>query len=180
MKKLATAVIFGLLMVNISVSAQNLKKGKFGLGIDGVETTTRFAAKYYLSDKFAVEAIGWFDMISPKENTPAGQIKVEGVNYVAGLDALYHFNMDNFAPYIGVEALFISDKPGGFYVSEPGVKNSLQSGIVLGTEYFISDHFSIGLKEKIDTEFGLSRSAKDEISKWHFSTKGEITGRFYF
>ena len=83
MKKLATAVIFGLLMVNISVSAQNLKKGKFGLGIDGVETTTRFAAKYYLSDKFAVEAIGWFDMSSPKENTPAGQIKVDGVNYVA-------------------------------------------------------------------------------------------------
>jgi hypothetical protein len=62
-----------LLILNVSISAQIFKKGKFGIGIDGVETTTRFAAKYYLSDQFAVEALGWFDMSSPKKKQPRGK-----------------------------------------------------------------------------------------------------------
>ena len=180
MKKLATIIILGLFTLNIGVSAQSLKKGKFGIGIDGVETSTNFAAKYYFTDQFALEAIGWFDMNSPNEETPAGKIKVDGINYVAGMDALYHFEMGNFTPYVGVETLFQSDKAGGFFEQEPGVKTKLLTGIVLGTEYFIGEHFSIGLKERIDTEFGLSRSAINENNNGHISTKGEITGRFYF
>ena len=109
-----------------------------------------------------------------------GQIKVDGINYIVGLDALYHFNMENFAPYVGVETLFRSDKPGGFFIEEPGVRTVLQTGLVLGTEYFISSHFSIGFKERIDTEFGISKSALNENNTRRFTTKGEITGRFYF
>ena len=180
MKKLLVTIVLGIMILSITAPAQNLKKGKFGLGIDGVESTTRFAAKYYLTDEFAMEAIGWFDMNSPNTETPAGQQKFDGVNYVIGLDALYHFDMEKFSPYLGVEALFNSDKPGGFFIAEPGVRNDLQVGIVLGVEYFISNSFSIGVKEKIDTEFRLSNKSAYQNSSRHIGTKGEITGRFYF
>jgi len=180
MKKLFAVIVGGILIFSSNASAQNLKTGKFGLGIDGVETTTRFAAKYYLTDQFAMEAIGWFDMSSPNSETPEGLQKYDGVNYVIGVDALYHFDMENFAPYLGVEALFNSNKPSGFYAAEPSVRNDLQVGVVLGVEYFISNSFSIGVKEKIDTEFRLSDKSAYQNSSRHFSTKGEITGRFYF
>jgi hypothetical protein len=88
--------------------------------------------------------------------------------------------MGNVAPYLGVEALFLSDKPGGFFEQEPGVKTRLQTGLMLGAEYYMGLHFSLGFKERIDTEFGISRSAINENNNGHVSTKGEITGRFKF
>jgi hypothetical protein len=179
MKKSLSLLVIGLLVLSANVSAQSSRKGKFGLGIDGVESTNMLAT-YYVSNQFSTDIIAGFDYYSPGADAPSGQTKVDGVNYRVGLDALYHFNIEKVSPYFGVEALFQSEKQGGFYAQEPDMKNSIAAGLVLGAEYFLNDNFSIGIKERVDANFKLSRDIPKEETDTYINTKTQVTGRFYF
>lgn len=179
MKRLTYFFAVALLMASTSLFAQDSNKGKFGLGIDGVDSPN-LLAKYYVSDQFATEFILGFDVYSPGGDAPIGQTKVTGTTFRVGLDGLYNLKLGKVSPYIGAEVLFQTQKEGGFYVKEPDSKNEIFANLVLGAEYFIDDHFSFGVKHRIGADIKLSRDIPYEETDTYFKTSTQVTARFYF
>lgn len=185
MKKLLGSFVIIALLVSVSYaqegnsSIKTDRNRKIGLGIDGVNSPN-LAAKYFITNNVALEVTAGFNLFSPGGDALAGQTKVTGSDIRAGLACLYHFEGTDFVPYIGIDGMFETNKTGGFYVVEPDPKNSLQANFILGCEYFIAKHFSIGLKEKLGVEFQLSRDIPKEETDFLMNTSSTITARYYF
>ncbi len=179
MKKLQFILAAVIMMISVS-SAQAIKPGKFGLGLDGATSSPNLAVKYFVSDKVATEFLVGFNYYSPGGDAAAGFTKVDGTDFRVGLAVLYHFNDSEFSPYVGIEGLYESSKDAGFYLLEPDAKNSIQGNLVVGGEYFIAKQFSFGLKEKFGVISQLSRDIPKEESSTSLRTATELTARFYF
>lgn len=175
MKRLTYLVAVAFLMAS-TLFAQ--EKGKFGLGIDVVESPN-LLAKYFVSDQFATEFVLGFEVFSPGGDAPTGQTKVTGTSFRIGLDGLYHFNVGKVSPYVGAEVLFQNMKEGGFYTQEPDARNEVFANLVLGAEYFIDKNFSFGVKNRIGADIKLSRDILKEEIDTFFKTF-QLTARFYF
>jgi outer membrane protein W len=178
MKKYLYTLVLTALLASASF-AQTDKTGKFGIGIDDVNSPN-LAVKYFFNDKIATEFLVGFNLYSPGGDTPYGETKVTGTDFRVGLSLLYHFSAGDFSPYVGVDGLFETNKTGGFYTVEPDAKNSVQADLVLGGEYFIAKQFSVGLKEKIGFDIKLSRDIPKEDSDFYMNTSTVVTARFYF
>lgn len=177
MKRITYLFAAAFLMASASLFAQD--KGKFGLGLDGVESPN-LLAKYFVSDQFATEFILGFDVYSPGGDAPTGQTKVTGTAFRIGLDGLYHFQLGKVSPYVGAEVLFQNMKEGGFYTQEPDARNEVFANLVLGAEYFIDKNFSFGVKHRIGADIKLSRDVPKEETDTFFKTSTQLTARFYF
>ncbi|WP_041355945.1 hypothetical protein [Melioribacter roseus] len=179
MKKLLLTLWLMLAAFSLT-NAQTSLKGTFGLGIDGVDSPN-LSAKLFLSDKVAMEFMAGLNLYAPGGDEPVGYTKVTGINYRCGLGFYYNFNhTENLMPYLGLDALFESEKDGGFFVTEPDAKNRLKLNFVLGAEYFISSHFSIGLKEKLGCKIDFSRDLPKEETDFYLITGAIITAKYYF
>jgi len=178
MKKITLALFTVLLMTAIT-PAQNITAGKIGLGIDGV-TSTNLAGKYYWSDKLSSEVLFGFNLYSPGGDAAAGKTKVTGTDFRIGASLLYNFSDGDFVPYTGVEVLYNTSKTGGFYTTEPDAKNIIDANFVLGGEYFVSKHFSVGIKEKFGLEAQLKRDIPKEENDIYLNTATTVTARYYF
>ncbi|MEJ5350869.1 MAG: outer membrane beta-barrel protein [Melioribacteraceae bacterium] len=179
MKKLTYFFAVALLLASTSLFAQDSNQGKFGLGIDGVDSPN-LLAKYYVSDEFATEFMLGFDIYSPGGDAPRGQTKVTGTAFRVGLDGLYNFKVGKVTPYIGAEVLYQNMKEGGFFAVEPDAKSELFANLVLGAEYFIDNHFSFGIKHRIGADIKFSRDIPKEETDTYFKTSTQLTARFYF
>lgn len=185
MKKLYSTMLVLAFLVSISFaqesnsSTQPNRTGKFGLGIDGI-SSPNLAVKYFFKNNIAMEVTAGFNLYSPGGDEFADQTKVTGTDIRFGLAFLYHFMGNNFVPYLGIDGLFESNKSGGFYVHEPDAKNSVQTNLIVGGEYFIAKQFSIGLKEKLGFDFQLSRDIPKEETEFRMNTNTIITARYYF
>jgi outer membrane protein W len=178
MKKLVMAIVLTTVLT-VASFAQTDKAGKFGIGIDDVNSPN-LAVKYFFSDKVASEFLVGFNLYSPGGDAPAGYTKVTGTDFRVGLSLLYHFSAGDFSPYVGVDGLFETNKTGGFYSIEPDAKNSVQANLVIGGEYFIAKQFSVGLKEKLGVDIKLSRDVPKEETDLYMNTSTVVTARFYF
>jgi outer membrane protein W len=179
MKKLQFILAAVIMLVSVS-TAQVIKPGKIGLGLDGATSAPNLALKYFFSDKIATEVLVGFNLYAPGGDTPQGATKVTGTDFRIGLAGFYHFSDGEFSPYFGVEALYESNKSGGFYLVEPDAKNSIKANLVLGGEYFPAKQFSIGLKEKFGLDAELSRDIPKEENDLYLKTATELTVRYYF
>jgi outer membrane protein W len=178
MKKMALA-LFAVLLMTAITPAQNITAGKIGLGIDGV-TSPNLAAKYYWTNNLSSEILLGFNLYSPGGDAVAGQTKVTGTDIRVGASLLYNFSDGDFVPYTGVEVLYNTKKVGGFYTTEPDAKNIIDANLVFGGEYFVSKHFSVGIKEKIGFEAQLSRDIPKEENDIYLNTATTVTARYYF
>ncbi|MDP4116974.1 MAG: hypothetical protein Q8903_12615 [Bacteroidota bacterium] len=178
MKKFSLSILAILLFATIT-SAQTAYQGKVGIGIDGVNSPN-LALKYCFSDKVSSEFILGLGVYSPGGDASVGQTKVTGTDFRIGASVLYNLTQGDFIPYVGVEALYETNKSGGFYVKEPDAKNSVHASLVLGGEYFIAKQFSLGLKEKIGADIQLKRDVPKEETDFYLNTATVVTARFYF
>jgi hypothetical protein len=174
---LAAALAPGQVTLNIG---PNLHGGKIGLGLDGITGSPNLLVKYFFTSRLAGEALAGFAVESPGGDTPAGQTKVTGITFRGGLGILYHLLEEQVSPYVGVEILFQSDKPAGFYTQVPDPKNTVMTALVLGGEYFMNERFSFGIKQALGAEFDLARDTPSEPTNKRLATSTLVTGRFYF
>lgn len=158
----------------------NLHAGKIGLGLDGITGSPNLLLKYFFNNQLAGQVIFGFDLDSPGGDAPAGQKKVTGTTFRGGMAFLYHLTQDQVSPYLGVEGIFQSEMPGGFYLNEPDRKNSMIVAAVLGGEYFMNEKFSLGIKHSLGAEIRMKRDRPKEETDLRFSTSTLVTGRFYF
>jgi outer membrane protein W len=178
MKKLMGSLLAVVLFATIA-SAQVTKAGKIGIGVDGV-TSPNLTAKYFFNENIASELTVGANIYSPGGDATTGYTKVTGSDVRVGLSLLYHFTGNEFVPYLGVEGLYETNKEGGFYTKEPDAKNDVVVSAVFGGEYFIAKQFSLGVKEKVGFDFGLSRDIPKEDSDMHIGTSTLVTAKFYF
>lgn len=178
MKKFSLSMLAVLLFATIT-SAQTSYPGKFGIGIDGVNSPN-LALKYCFTDKVSSEFILGLGVYSPGGDAVAGQTKVTGTDFRIGASVLYNLAKGDFVPYIGLEAMYETNKTGGFYVNEPDAKNSVKANLVLGGEYFLGKQFSLGLKEKLGADIQLKRDVPKEETDFYLNTATVVTARFYF
>ncbi|MCE1188846.1 MAG: outer membrane beta-barrel protein [Ignavibacteria bacterium] len=168
------AIVLGL--VSTMSFAQT---GKYGIGIDGV-TSPNIIGAYYFTPSLSGELILGLNVYSPGGDAAPNQTKVTGTDFRIGAACLYHFGQSDLRPYIGVDAIYETVKSGGFYVTEPDAKNSLQANVILGAEYYLAKQFSIGVKEKIGINAQFSRDVPKEENDLYVNTSSVITARFYF
>jgi hypothetical protein len=178
MKKM-TLAIFAILLMTALTPAQNISAGKIGLGIDGV-TSPNLAGKYYWTNNLSSEILLGFNLYSPGGDAAVGQTKVTGTDFRIGASLLYNFGTGDFVPYTGVEVLYNTKKAGGFYTVEPDAKNIIDANLVLGGEYFVAKHFSVGIKESFGLEAQLKRDIPKEENDIYLNTATTVTARYYF
>lgn len=130
----------------------------------------------------AIEGIGALRISSSGADAGPGEKDVTGYTYVIGADVLYHWNvLDDAASYLGAGVVWQGDKPGGIVTIEADAKNSLDLNLLLGGEYFLSDHFSLGIKAEEVLQLGFSRDVPDEPgTDFDLMCRTNITGRLYF
>jgi hypothetical protein len=166
--------------VTLSIGQANLHSGKVGLGLDGITGSPNILLKYFFTDRVAAQAIFGFDIYSPGGDAIAGRTKVNGVTVRGGASLLYHITQDQVTPYIGGEFVYQTSKAAGFYITVPDPKQTLTMSGVFGAEYFISERFSIGIREALGLSIYLSRNVPHEETDTEFATETLMTGRFYF
>jgi len=161
--------------VTVSLGSANLHTGKIGLGVDGITGSPNLLLKYFFNNRLAAQLIAGFSIDSPGGSAPAGTTEVTGIAIRGGASILFHLTQDQVSPYVGVEGLYQTTKPAGFYTVEPGRRNSVAGGAVFGAEYFIIERFSVGIKQRLG--FDLQLDAPEDL---HFDTSTLMTGRYYF
>ncbi len=162
------------------VKASYLHSGKIGLGLDGISGSPNLLMKYFFNNQLAMQVIVGADVDLPGGTEPAGQTKVNGLTVRGGLSLLVHLTPEQFSPYVGVEGMYQYDKQGGFYNVVPDPKNSIIGGVVGGAEYFLSEKFTIGLKQALGVQVLLKRDFPKEETEIKFNTSALLSGRFYF
>jgi hypothetical protein len=158
----------------------NLHGGKVGLGLDGITGSPNLLMKYFFNNQLAGELIVGGAIDRRGGDAPAGQKKVTGTTLRAGVALLYHLVQEQVSPYVGVEAVFQTEKAAGFYLQEPDAKSTVMAAVILGGEYFMNERFSFGIKHSLGAEFGLKRDVPKENTDVRFATSTLVTGRFYF
>jgi hypothetical protein len=169
----------GLAQVTLNIGP-NLHAGKVGLGLDGITGSPNLLMKYFFTNRLAGELIAGIAIDAPGGDAAAGQTKVTGTTLRGGVGLLYHLMEEQVSPYVGVEALFQTDKQAGFYTQAPDAKRTVTAAVVLGGEYFMNERFSFGIKHSLGAEFGLKRDVPRESTNVKFATSTLVTGRFYF
>ena len=157
-----------------------LHAGKIGLGLDGITGSTNLLMKYFVNNQFALQFIVGMDLDQPGGDAPTGSTKETGITVRGGLSLLYHLTQNQVSPYVGVEGIFQSDKPGGFFTVVPDPINTVFVSGVLGGEYFINERFTVGIKQNLGVTIQLKRDIPQMDSNLKFNTSTLMTGRFYF
>jgi len=163
-----------------SLGTARLHKGKIGLGIDGISGSSNILAKYFFNNQLAMQLIAGFDVDLPGGSPPPQQTKVNGITLRGGLSLLVHLSQDQVSPYVGIEGVYQYAKAGGFFSTVPDPKNSFTVSGIFGGEYYISERFTVGLKESIGAEVLLKRTVPEEDTDIALSTSTAVTARFYF
>ncbi|MEW6508875.1 MAG: hypothetical protein AB1432_14130 [Bacteroidota bacterium] len=180
MKTKSIIFVLVLLIIGTNSYAQASRVGKFGVGLDNISSSPNLMFKYYASDNFSLDFIAGADLKFLGDDAPLGQSKVDGYNLRFGLEGSYHFNVDKVSPYLGLQAMYGINQDAGYYTIEPDPKNSLKLGLILGADYFLSEKFSVGIKQNLGFDFQLSRDIPKEETDVLMNTKTELTARFYF
>ena len=179
-----TVIVLGLSLADgqdsLGTKTMRLHAGKIGLGIDGITGSTDFLLKYFFNNQLAFQVIAGFDLDLPGGTAPSGQTKVTGVTARGGLSLVVHLSQDQVSPYVGVEGVYQYAKAGGFFPTVPDPKISLFSNGVIGCEYFMSERFTIGVKQALGAEVSLKRDVPSEETDVRLNTSTVVTARFYF
>jgi hypothetical protein len=166
--------------LSVSINVPDLHSGKIGLGIDGITGSPDILLKYFFNNQLAGQLILGASYDIPGGSAPTGLTKVNGLTLRGGISILYHLNQEPLTPYVGGEAIFQRATSSGFFAVEPDPKNTLFVRIVFGGEYFLSPHFSLGIRQSVGGEVRLSRTFPSEEQEILLSTGTVFTGRYYF
>ena len=181
---LMTLIVLSLSLAHaqdsLATKAGRLHAGKVGLGIDGITGSTDFLVKYFFNNQLALQLIAGFDVDLPGGPAPSGHTKVTGFTGRGGLSLVVHLSQDQVSPYVGVEGVYEYAKAGGFFSTVPDPKNSLFANGVLGGEYFMSERFTIGIKQALGARVSLKRDVPREETDITLNTSTVVTARFYF
>ena len=187
MKKLFALMVACVVVLQYSQAQDSLRtkpaylhSGKIGLGLDGITGSPNLLLKYFFNNQLAMQVIVGLDLDVPGGSTPQNYTKVIGMVVRGGLSILYHLTQDQVSPYVGVEGIYQYEKTGGFFLIPLDPKASFIGSGVLGAEFFINEHFTLGIKHNLGISVQLKRDLPKEETSIKFNTSTLVTGRFYF
>jgi len=178
-------LIVSLFIIPTLVMAQgpSAKSGKFGIGIDGFGPNLNYIVKVFVSNDVALEGMGLLSITDTGKEPGAGEKDITGYRYGLGLNILYHWNTSSKAtPFVGIGGMWVGYKKGGIVKVEEDEKDWLDFSAILGGEYFLNNHFSLGVKAEAVLGLGLSRDipANETGTDVNLFSRTNITARFYF
>lgn len=131
--------VFLLTVLNINISAQEHRAGKFGIGYSGNFTseTNAITATIWAIDDLAIEPQFGINTISVDEGPDASAYRV-------GLGALYYVSNTKVLPYVGLRVnAAIATMASHTYTD-------MTYSAVFGGDYFVSDWFSVGAELRLN------------------------------